>query len=88
MDGNWHHVAGVASKTGGMKVYFDGVEVATAATQIDDIIYTTTAHSFWVGRHGDGQIQWDFGGNIDEVRMYTRVLSPSEISALAQGLNN
>jgi hypothetical protein len=88
LDGNWHHVAGVASASGGMKVYYDGVEVGAASTQTDDIVYTTTAHSFWVGRHGDGQTQWDFSGNIDEVRMYTRVLSAAEIATLAQGRNN
>jgi hypothetical protein len=88
LNGTWHHIAGVSSKAGGMKMYFDGVEIAASATLIDDIVYTTTAHSFWVGRHGDGQTQWDFGGNIDEVRMYSRVLSATEIATLAQGLNN
>jgi hypothetical protein len=88
LDGNWHHIAGVASKTSGMKVYFDGVELAALPTQLDDIVYTTSAKSFFVGRHGDGQTQWDFSGHIDEVRIYTRVLSAAEIANLAQGLNN
>jgi hypothetical protein len=88
LDGKWHHVAGVASKTNGMRLYFDGVEVGNSVNQFDDVVYSTTAHSFWVGRHGDGQSQWDFSGNIDEVRVYTRPLSAAEIATLAQGQNN
>jgi hypothetical protein len=88
LDGNWHHIAGTASKTGGIRVYYDGVEVGATPSELTDIVYTTSARSFLVGRHGDGQTQWDFGGNIDEVRMYTRVLSPAEIAVLAGGKNN
>jgi hypothetical protein len=39
----------------------------------------------WVGRHGNGNQNWDFEGNIDEVRVYTRVLTATEIAALAAG---
>jgi len=88
LDGNWHHVAGVASRTGGVTIYYDGVEIASAPAETADIVYNSSAQSFWVGRHGDGQVQWDFGGNIDEVRVYTRALSPTEIADLAGGGNN
>ncbi len=53
-----------------------------------DIFYTTSATGFYVGRHGDGQTQFDFGGNIDEVRVYDRALAGSEISALTAGKND
>ena len=88
LDGNWHHVAGVGSRTGGLRAYFDGVEIAAAPGERDDIDYPPTGVGFFAGRHGDGQTQWDFGGNIDEVRMYTRALSAAEIAILAQGRNN
>ena len=36
-----------------------------------------------VGRHGDGQDDFDFDGNIDDVRIYTRALPPARIAQLA-----
>jgi hypothetical protein len=84
LDGNWHHLAGLTSPTG-MKLYFDGVERCSVASG-EDIVYDQGT-DFWVGRHGNGQTQWDFGGSIDEVRVYNRALSPVEITWLAQGKN-
>ena len=88
LDGNWHHVAGTTGRTSGMRVYFDGVEVGGAPDQTGDIVYSTSPRGFWVGRHGAGETQWDFGGNLDEVRLYTRALAGAEIVRLAQGFNN
>jgi hypothetical protein len=87
LDGRWHHVAGVISRVTGLKLYFDGVEICSMP-QKDDISYNAGADGLFVGRHGDGQDVWDFDGNIDEVRIYTRPLSPAEITTLAQGRNN
>jgi hypothetical protein len=87
LDGHWHHLAGVTGAASGMRVYFDGVEVGASADQNNDVLYSATGRGFWVGRHGDGQTVWDFGGNIDEVRLYTRALSAKEIARLAQGFN-
>ena len=39
----------------------------------------------YVGRHGTDDPDWDFGGNIDDVRIYTRALPPAEVAALAGG---
>jgi hypothetical protein len=82
LDGQWHHVAAVAS-TSGMKVHVDGVERCSNALG-DPIVYTAGA-DLWVGRHGNGDLDRDFDGQIDEVRIYTRVLSAGEIAALAAG---
>lgn len=87
LDGRWHHVVGVASRATGMKLYFDGVEICSN-NQRDDVAYTPTANGLFVGRHGDLQEGWDFDGNVDEVRIYTRPLSAAEITPLAQGRNN
>jgi hypothetical protein len=86
LDGRWHHVAGVFSRALGMKVYFDGVEICSNASR-NDVVYAPTADGFFVGRHGDHLDEMDFEGNIDEVRFYTRPLSATEITALAQGRN-
>jgi hypothetical protein len=87
-DGNWHHMAGISSATEGVKVYFDGV-LRCALDRREDISYTGSGAGpdVFVGRHANSEDQWDFGGNIDEVRIYNRVLTEPEVMALAQGRN-
>jgi hypothetical protein len=84
LDGNWHHVAGVTTAAG-MTLYFDGVQVCTNTTGAN--IAYAVGTDFWVGRHGAGKTGFDFEGNIDEVRVYTRALTAAEIAALAAGAN-
>jgi hypothetical protein len=85
LDGNWHHLAGVSSAEG-IKVYFDGVERCTSdVANAQKPIFYDQGRDLWVGRHGNGQTQWDFGGNIDDVRVYTRALPADEIAFLARG---
>jgi hypothetical protein len=86
LDGNWHHVAAVASSSFGVRVYYDGREICRDAdTQAVDLAGGST--SLFVGRHGEGQTQWDFSGHIDEVRIYNRALGASEVATLAAGRN-
>jgi hypothetical protein len=82
LDFNWHHVAGVISSSG-MKLYFDGTVIATNPDGTD-IAYSIGSDLF-VGRHGSGITKFDFGGNIDDVRIYARALSDAEVQQLAQG---
>jgi hypothetical protein len=99
LDGNWHHFAGVQSSTTGMSMYFDGALVtvtpgdggapttcasAAAAANTNNIFYST-GRFFYVGRNGNTSANFDFDGNIDEVRVYSRVLTPAELLTLAQG---
>ena len=82
LDGQWHHIATVIDGVT-IKVYFDGQErcsVANAANMAYD-----NGPDFWVGRHGQDKDLFDFDGNIDEVRVYTRALTQPEIAALAAG---
>jgi hypothetical protein len=81
LDGNWHHVAGVLSPSG-TKIYFDGVERGSASGA--NMIYDQ-GPDLHVGRHGTNDPDWDFGGNLDDVRIYTRALPPAEVAALAGG---
>ena len=67
-------------------VYFDGAERLCPPDRRDNIAYAGS-NEMSVGRHANSEDQWDFGGNIDEVRIYTRVLSAAELTALAQGRN-
>jgi hypothetical protein len=82
LDGNWHHLAGEVSPAG-MQVYFDGVSMCTN-TLGADLAYTGY-DSFVVGHHARGRTDFDYDGNIDEVRVYNRVLSNAEIAGLASG---
>jgi hypothetical protein len=98
LDGNWHHFAGVQSSTSGMSMYFDGALVTVTldggasgncanpavAANTANVVYSP-GRSFWVGRNGNTSANFDFDGNIDEVRVYNRVLTPAELSTLAQG---
>jgi hypothetical protein len=98
LDGNWHHFAGVQSSTTGMSMYFDGALVTVTldggapstcanpavAANTANVVYSA-GRSFWVGRNGNTSANFDFDGNIDEVRIYNRVLTPAEILTLAQG---
>jgi hypothetical protein len=82
LDGQWHHVAGVSTATSA-RAYLDGVE--RCAVGVSGTIAYDRGLDLWVGRHGKGNIDFDFEGNIDEVRLYTRALAPAEVAALAQG---
>jgi hypothetical protein len=95
LDGNWHHIAAVASSTApGLAIYVDGA-LAPCTTfnksqyATDDISYSGRGSDLWVGRHGDPgastNASFDFEGNIDEVRIYSRALSATEIMGLASG---
>jgi Concanavalin A-like lectin/glucanases superfamily len=82
LDGAWHHIAAVSTPAG-MKVYFDGAEKCTN-TRGEDIRYDQS-NDLWIGRHGNNSANYDFDGNIDDVRIYNRELSAPEIANLARG---
>jgi hypothetical protein len=82
LDGRWHHVAATLSPTG-MKVYYDGVEVCSNPHGTP-MLYDK-GPDLLVGRHGNGSDEWDFDGNIDDVRIYGRALPAAEIAAIAAG---
>jgi len=78
-DGKWHHVAAVITLGGGVKFYIDGTPSSTQTLNV-------------VGRAGGSSLDIGltpvyygafFTGSLDEVRIYNRVLSASEITALA-----
>jgi hypothetical protein len=85
LDGAWHHVAGVITAAA-MMIYVDGVQRMSCPLALP-ILYDRGTDLF-VGRHGNdttGAAVYDFEGNIDEVRIYARSLTPSEVAALAAG---
>jgi hypothetical protein len=81
VDGRWHHVVGTVSPAG-MKVYVDGVETCSN-TRGESNNYDRGPDLF-VGRHPSSP-DWDFDGNLDDIRFYNRALPAAEIAALAAG---
>lgn len=62
-----------------MRLYVDGVEVATNTTPSGAIHTVTTSGAFAVGRLGALSADY-FDGTVDEVAIYNRVLTASEIA--------
>ena len=77
-DGNWHHVAATRLRsTGALKLYIDGLQVASATGGTQSL---TTPSRLILGRL---QIETNpFQGKLDEVAIYGRVLSPQEVQAI------
>ncbi len=77
-DGNWHHVAATRLRsTGEMRLYVDGLQVASANAGTQSL----TAPP----RITMGQVQVDnnpYQGKLDEVTLYSRVLSAQEVQAI------
>jgi hypothetical protein len=81
LDGKWHHAAGV-NDGAGMRFYLDGQSLCTKASTAAPI-YALAELS--VGRNAGGATTLDFGGNIDDLRIYGRALSAAELTALSMG---
>jgi xylan 1,4-beta-xylosidase len=86
-DGVWHHVAWTQKKDGSgtsevWRLYVDGVyeTTGTFATKADP-----AGATICIGRGSSGSyFPNNFNGYIDEVRIYNRVLSDTEIQVLGQ----
>ena len=86
-DGNWHHVAVTVDGTGN-KLYIDG---SAAARTIHVGSDTTTAFFSTlntktyttIGAFYDGTYNGEFGGTLDDVRLYSRALTAADITDLA-----
>ena len=82
----WHHIAySFDAVNHEHTLYMDGVAIATANTA-GTITYDQGVNTA-IGVEGNGGAAYDFQGAIDDARIYTRVLSDSEITALANDLS-
>ena len=86
-DLNWHHVA-ITREGTIAKLYIDGSErVFTAVSQF---IPTISPNGFITGQDQDelgsgfGEMEEDWAGDIDNLRVYRRALSAPEIQLLSQ----
>jgi hypothetical protein len=72
----WYHISGVYSASNYVKMFLNGVEVASTTTSIPASQYTGNGISLKVGLRGD---TYNFIGNISQVLFYHRALNPSEV---------
>jgi hypothetical protein len=75
--GQWHHLAGTLRKGVFCRLYVDGQVVAVSTSFSGDT--SDGSSPLYFGRRGDGQY---FDGSVDEVAVYGRALSGSEVSAI------
>ncbi|MCU7869878.1 MAG: tandem-95 repeat protein [Candidatus Thiodiazotropha sp. (ex Lucinoma borealis)] len=93
-DGTWHHVA-VTVDGSGNRLYIDGEEVAGAdltyfagssssTAFMDDVHDGTDLNAMYVGiTERSSGFYGQFGGLLDDMRVYDRALSASDIAELA-----
>ncbi len=79
---SWHHIVGVGDGTS-IKIYIDGQLAGSGGAATAS--YGTSSYNFNIGGGGiqDAANNW-FPGLIDEVVLYHRALSPTEILSLYQ----
>ncbi len=87
-DGNWHHVASVYDSSGGtlldqVTMYIDGVAIATYIDGGNVVNFATASATVLIG--GSTLVDRRWNGWMDEVAIWDRPLSPTEVSQLAAG---
>ena len=83
-DGLWHSVIGTYDKNvsaDNVRLYIDGVLQIMTKTDTGNI--SASADPFGIGAFGNGTGKF-FKGAIDNVRIYSRALTPREIKAIYQ----
>lgn len=78
-DGNWHHIAATAETNSTAKIYVDGVLVEESGTVTQNNI--ANAFNLFIGARSTGGSA-PFNGLIDDVRVYNRALSASEVKQI------
>jgi len=82
IDGNWHHIVGVAdATTAQLMIYVDGVEAPTSAgPTVGSFPNTNYSGTAYIG--GRVGSSYFLGGPIDDVRFYNRALTAAEVRQL------
>lgn len=81
-DGQWHHVAGVFNGST-IQLYVDGVANGSACSWSgSNNNFTNAGIQSWTGNDIADATNAAFNGGVDEVRIYNRALSSSDITQL------
>lgn len=78
----WHHFAVTFDDaTDNLKLYIDGVNVATTSTT-SSISWSGLGTTTRLGAHGNTSTAYDLDGAVDDARVYSKALTQSEIADL------
>ncbi len=78
-DNQWHHVVGTFDGAT-VRLYVDGVQIGNGNSAPTSIAYNlSTTNTFKIGAYDNISSLYSFLGDIDEVRIYNRALSLSEV---------
>ena len=77
-DNNWHHIALTYDGTTAI-LYADGVQKASAAKT-----WNLAPSLAYIGRQVNTAAEF-WNGQVDDIRLYSRVLTPAEVAVLAAG---
>jgi len=75
-DGKWHNIV-ITFQAGTIKTYFDGKLIDTYISGLSSIVYTNE-RTLQIGRDSGTEQEW-WQGQIDEVSIWSRVLSENEV---------
>ena len=78
----WHHIAYTANGSTAPKLYIDGSEVGTPQhTDAAKCAYYTSSEPLDIG-HFANNSSYNYEGKIDQVRIFSKELSPGEVNSL------
>lgn len=89
-DGKWHHLVGTYDMKA-VRLYVDGVEIGKGTPLASPVNYASFINKdLYIGDYdGNSDICTDYNNNykgkIDEVRIWNKALSPTEVAARYQG---
>ncbi|MDP2934112.1 MAG: LamG domain-containing protein, partial [bacterium] len=78
-DGVWNHIVGVRDASGNMKLYVNNVQQTETATKTGSM---SNIYPLAIGVSNTTALREYFNATIDEVRIYNRALSASEVQQL------
>jgi hypothetical protein len=76
--GQWYNITYTSSSTSGKKIYVNGSQVYTNSSTQDNQATTGSWQGF--GKYSNNLLQFD--GKMDQARIFNRVLSDAEVTAL------
>jgi hypothetical protein len=88
-DGFWHHVVLMFNTLGQITVFIDGVKKVTNKTSA---YFKSTDTNIWLGQFTNspsaGTNAFAFTGNLDDVRIYSRMLTDAEVTTIYTNTND
>jgi Concanavalin A-like lectin/glucanases superfamily len=81
--GAWHHVAGTFDGSA-VRLYLDGRPVGSPTPTALQLDYGSTSSRTYFGRYA-GNCDLGFTGDLDRVRLWSRVLDPNAVIMAATG---